>query len=104
MKNLLSLLKKAGKLRNFMKMWFTPAEIMVLVTSNNARLLDLAGPRHPYQQGPLGVIAPGAYADLILVEAPPQDGAWLGVNDRLRRAAHGSTGIVHGLLNRDAGV
>ena len=39
-------------------------------------------------------------ADLILVEAPPQGGAWLGVNDRLRRAAHGSAGIVHGLLNR----
>jgi L-threonylcarbamoyladenylate synthase len=41
----------------------------------------------------------GAGADLILVEAPPQEGAWLGVNDRLRRAAHGSTGIVHGLIN-----
>jgi L-threonylcarbamoyladenylate synthase len=41
----------------------------------------------------------GAGADVILVEAPPQDGAWLGVNDRLRRAAHGSTGIVHGLIN-----
>ena len=40
--------------------------------------------------------------DLILVEAPPQGGAWLGVNDRLRRAAHGSVGIVHGLLNKDA--
>jgi L-threonylcarbamoyladenylate synthase len=39
-------------------------------------------------------------ADLILVEAPPQDDAWLGVNDRLRRAAHGSSGIVHGLLNK----
>jgi len=38
-------------------------------------------------------------ADVILVEAPPQGGDWLGVNDRLRRAAHGSTGIVHGLLN-----
>lgn len=38
-------------------------------------------------------------ADVILVEAPPQDAAWLGVNDRLRRAAHGSHGIVHGLLN-----
>jgi len=38
-------------------------------------------------------------ADLILVEAPPQEGAWLGVNDRLRRAAHGSSGIVHGLIN-----
>ncbi|MDM5180408.1 L-threonylcarbamoyladenylate synthase [Massilia sp. DJPM01] len=42
-----------------------------------------------------------AGADLILVEAPPQDDAWLGVNDRLRRAAHGSTGIVHGLLNHE---
>jgi L-threonylcarbamoyladenylate synthase len=41
----------------------------------------------------------GAGADVILVEAPPQDGTWLGVNDRLRRAAHGSTGIVHGLIN-----
>ena len=39
-------------------------------------------------------------ADLILVEAPPQHGAWLGVNDRLRRAAHGSSGIVHGLVNK----
>jgi L-threonylcarbamoyladenylate synthase len=42
----------------------------------------------------------GQGADLILVEAPPKDGPWLGVNDRLRRAAHGSTGIVHGLLNQ----
>jgi L-threonylcarbamoyladenylate synthase len=41
----------------------------------------------------------GAGADLILVEAPPAGDAWLGVNDRLRRAAHGSSGIVHGLLN-----
>ena len=41
----------------------------------------------------------GSGADLILVEAPPQTPEWLGVNDRLRRAAHGSHGIVHGLLN-----
>jgi L-threonylcarbamoyladenylate synthase len=41
----------------------------------------------------------GQGADVILVESPPQQGEWLGVNDRLRRAAHGSTGIVHGLLN-----
>jgi L-threonylcarbamoyladenylate synthase len=40
-------------------------------------------------------------ADVILVEAPPVDAAWMGVNDRLRRAAHGSNGIVHGLLQRD---
>jgi L-threonylcarbamoyladenylate synthase len=37
-------------------------------------------------------------ADIILVEAPPQDSAWLGVNDRLRRAAHGSTGALQRLL------
>jgi L-threonylcarbamoyladenylate synthase len=43
-----------------------------------------------------------AGAELILVEAPPVDGPWLGVNDRLRRAAHGSSGIVHGLLNKTA--
>ncbi len=54
-----------------MKEWFTPAEILELVTSNNARLLELAGPRHPYQQGPLGVLEPGAYADLILVDGNP---------------------------------
>jgi L-threonylcarbamoyladenylate synthase len=36
--------------------------------------------------------------DLILVEAPPANGAWLGINDRLRRAAHGSTGILAALL------
>jgi L-threonylcarbamoyladenylate synthase len=42
----------------------------------------------------------GHGADVILVEAPPEGAAWLGVNDRLRRAAHGSHGIVHGLLNR----
>ncbi len=37
-------------------------------------------------------------SDLILVEAPPQEGAWLGVNDRLRRAAFGSSGIVEMFL------
>ncbi|MES2296443.1 MAG: L-threonylcarbamoyladenylate synthase [Pseudomonadota bacterium] len=41
----------------------------------------------------------GVGADVILVEAPPHSQSWLGVNDRLRRAAHGSSGIVHGLLN-----
>jgi L-threonylcarbamoyladenylate synthase len=43
-------------------------------------------------------------ADVILVEAPPTTPEWMGVNDRLRRAAHGSTGIVHGLLNHDVNV
>lgn len=37
-------------------------------------------------------------APVILVEAPPQADAWLGVNDRLRRAAFGASGIVDQLL------
>lgn len=36
-------------------------------------------------------------ADLILVEMPPQDAAWHGVNDRLRRAAYDSAGILERL-------
>ena len=37
-------------------------------------------------------------ADLILVEQPPQTQAWQGVNDRLRRAAFDSLGVLDRLL------
>ena len=37
-------------------------------------------------------------ADIILVEAPPSEDAWQGVNDRLRRAAHDSHGVLERLL------
>jgi L-threonylcarbamoyladenylate synthase len=39
-----------------------------------------------------------AHADVIVVEAPPMASAWSGVNDRLRRAAHDSAGILDRLL------
>ena len=39
-----------------------------------------------------------ADADLIIVEAPPASAAWLAVNDRLQRAAHGSVHILARLL------
>jgi imidazolonepropionase-like amidohydrolase len=51
--------------------WFTPAEVLRIGTSQNAELRELSGPRHPYREGPLGVIAEGAYADLILVDGNP---------------------------------
>ncbi|MCU9840424.1 amidohydrolase family protein [Ruegeria sp. WL0004] len=54
-----------------LKPWFTPYEILKMATSDNAELLELAGPRHPYQEGPLGEITEGAYADLILVNGNP---------------------------------
>nr|WP_237719826.1 L-threonylcarbamoyladenylate synthase [Herbaspirillum sp. CF444] len=38
------------------------------------------------------------HADVILVEATPSTPAWQGINDRLRRAAFDSTGILSRLL------
>ena len=38
-----------------------------------AELLALSGPRNPYPDAALGVIAEGAYADLILVDGNPME-------------------------------
>jgi imidazolonepropionase-like amidohydrolase len=53
-----------------LKPWFTPAEILKMVTHDNAQLLALSGLRSPYP-GSLGVVKPGALADLILVAGDP---------------------------------
>lgn len=37
-------------------------------------------------------------AEVIVVERPPQDDAWTGINDRLRRAAHGSEEVLDRLI------
>jgi imidazolonepropionase-like amidohydrolase len=66
-----ALAAKQGKQLAKMKRWFTPYEVLKMATSDNAELLALSGPRNPYQQGPLGVIMEGAYADLILVNGNP---------------------------------
>jgi len=53
------------------KPYFSDLEILKQVTSENAELLALCGKRHPYQEGALGVIREGAYADLIIVKGNP---------------------------------
>ena len=50
--------------------WFSNLEILRMITSGNAELLALSGRRNPYP-APLGVIAPGAWGDLLLVEGDP---------------------------------
>lgn len=50
--------------------WFTNAEIIKMVTQDNAALLQLAGLRSPYP-GKLGVIEEGAMADMLLVDGDP---------------------------------
>jgi len=51
--------------------WFTPFEILRMATSENAKLLAMSGPRNPYSAASLGVIAEGAYADMILIDGNP---------------------------------
>ena len=53
-----------------LKQWLKPAEMLKLVTHDNAQLLALSGPRNPYP-GKLGVIEEGALADLLLVDGNP---------------------------------
>lgn len=50
--------------------WFTNAEILKMVTHDNAQLLQLSGLRSPYA-GKLGIIEEGALADLLLVDGNP---------------------------------
>jgi imidazolonepropionase-like amidohydrolase len=53
-----------------LKQWFTSAEVLKLMTHDNAQLLALSGPRNPYP-GKLGVIEKGALADVLLVDGDP---------------------------------
>ncbi|ANQ52170.1 amidohydrolase family protein [Flammeovirga sp. MY04] len=63
-KNQSLLLARLGK-------WYSPYEVLRIATSGNAEMLEMAGSRHPYQEGPLGVVQEGAYADMIIVDGNP---------------------------------
>ena len=63
--------------------YFSPIEALKVATAGNARLFRLAGARDPYREAPLGVIAPGAWADMLIVEGDPtRDLAVLGDPER----------------------
>ncbi len=49
--------------------WFSSFEVLRQATSKAGRLLALSGPRNPY--GKLGVIEPGAVADMLVVDGNP---------------------------------
>jgi imidazolonepropionase-like amidohydrolase len=50
--------------------WYTPAEVLKLVSADNAELVSHSVPRNAYP-GKLGVIEEGALADLLLVNVGP---------------------------------
>lgn len=53
--------------------YFSGYEILKQATSLNAELFERSGKRHPYLEGPLGVVKVGAYADLLIVDGNPLD-------------------------------
>ncbi len=65
-----ALAKQNDEFKYRTEVW-TSHEILVQVTSKTAELLALSGKLNPYVDGPLGVIAQGAYADILLVEGNP---------------------------------
>lgn len=50
--------------------WYDAADVLRLLTSGNAELAGLSGPRNPYP-GKLGRIEAGAYADILVLEGNP---------------------------------
>ncbi len=50
---------------------YSNADALRMLTSGNAELFRLAGERDPYRQAPFGVIAEGAWADVLLVDGNP---------------------------------
>lgn len=48
----------------------TPIDLLRMATGTNGALLALSGPRNPYPHA-LGVIAPGAYADILIADGDP---------------------------------
>lgn len=56
-------------------------ETLRAMTSVGGELAMLTGPRNPYPEGKLGVIEPGAYADILIVDGNPlEDIAAIGGN------------------------
>jgi imidazolonepropionase-like amidohydrolase len=67
----LNVVNQAQNLTILETVGFTPLEILKTATSNAALVLGWTGEMNPYKSGKLGVIEPGAYADMILVDGNP---------------------------------
>lgn len=52
---------------------FSNDAILEMLFQNNRKLMEMSGARLPYLEGPLAVIEPGAYADILLVDGDPTE-------------------------------
>lgn len=51
--------------------YMSNAEALITATGNASKLIKLMGPNNPWPNGPTGVIEPGAYADLLIIDGNP---------------------------------
>jgi imidazolonepropionase-like amidohydrolase len=65
-----TLTARQGTMLSHLTRWYTASEILRMATATNGELLALSGPRNPYP-GNLGVVEPGALADLLVVDGNP---------------------------------
>jgi len=94
----LSTMYQARSNRDFEKYihadWFGNHALLVASTSTAGELAQLTGQRNPYPDGKLGVIEPGAYADILVVDGNPlEDVTVLGANDKYLDAEPREEGI-----------
>ena len=82
--------------RRFARMYHTPGA----TNSHAAVCLPLSAEPQAYAHALYATLRmlDRKSCELILVEQPPQDERWQGVNDRLRRAAFDSAGVLERLL------
>ena len=60
----------ARQLAKLTPRFYEPLELLGIATGQNGELVALSGPRNPYPAS-LGVIAPGAYADILIADGDP---------------------------------
>lgn len=87
--------KNQGKILCKLEKWFTPFEILKMATHDNAELLSMSNKRNPYQEGKLGEIIEGAYADMILVDGNPLENIKLIANPEKNFSLIMKNGVVY---------
>lgn len=59
---------------------FDSLTALKMATSNCGRLFELSTYQHPYQEGKIGQLVEGAYADLLIIDGNPLEGVACAVN------------------------
>lgn len=89
------LARKQGKQFAKLGRWFPAHEALAQATSVAGRLCQACGPRDPYANGTIGVVAEGGHADLLLVNGNPLENLDLIADPETNFAMIMKGGTVH---------